>query len=342
MPPKLPKLINCSGCLTKHARPSCLWKKKISEMASKTTPFSADEYQQIFGEDGEAGQVPDRDSPEYLPYIETLSLTRQKELDNSLREQRVREVENKLRRLSVSSNPSAGGGQGPKTQGQSMVTGTSQSTRGTNYQAAASKQQCGNLRLASIPDLSKLCPEAFCSAPKTYDKITFRELIRGCTKVMMYLRYFNVDIDGYLLHLSFIMDKAAIPGVYTTEGLVLYEREVTSKVIRGELSDWPEVDLASDSRFLSYEYTFDHVSCLDQKTSSSGKSRKRNGKKNKSLIYDFDRWDPEICWLWNCRQCEGCDRKHGVCGLCSAPHKALDCDKHRSTNQREESRAAEL
>lgn len=46
-----------------------------------------------------------------------------------------------------------------------------------------------------------------------------------------------MDVEGYLLHMAFIMDKAAIPWVYTTEGLVLYEREVTSKVIRGELSD---------------------------------------------------------------------------------------------------------
>lgn len=85
-----------------------------------------------------------------------------------------------------------------------------------------------NQRRVDIPDLSKLHPEAFCATPKSYEKVTFCELIRGCVKVLMYLRCYKVDTSGYLLHLAFIMDKAAIPGVYTTEGLVLYEREVTS------------------------------------------------------------------------------------------------------------------
>lgn len=70
-------LINCSGCLTRHKRPSCLWRKKISEtsrlkMAEGQTPFTPDEYSSIFGEEGEKGQVPDRDSPDYLPYIKKL------------------------------------------------------------------------------------------------------------------------------------------------------------------------------------------------------------------------------------------------------------------------------
>lgn len=303
------------------------------------TPFSLDEYQLIFGEDGEQGQVPARDSPDYLPYIEKVLLVRQKELEESLRGQRVLEVETKLRRLSLASPPASS--QGATGGNQSFNAGSPQGGGGGTHQGT-NRQQCLNQHLAVIPDLSKLRPEAFCATPKSYEKLTFRELIRGCIKVMMYLRCHNVEIEeGYLLHLAFIMDKAAIPGVYTTEGLVLYEREVTSKVIRGESSDWPEVDLASDSRFLSYEFTFDHVSRLDQKSSSSGRIRKRSGRKTKSLIYDFDRWDPEICWLWNCRQCEGCDRKHGVCGLCSGPHKATDCEKHQASSSKGEAQATE-
>lgn len=54
-------------------------------------------------------------------------------------------------------------------------------------------------------------------------------------------------MDGYLAHISFLKDKASIAGVYTTEGLVLYERSVTSTVLDGSIDDWPGEDPASDS-----------------------------------------------------------------------------------------------
>lgn len=289
-------------------------------MATKGNPFTADEFRTIFGEEGERGEVPPRDSEHYLPYIEKVLLSRQKELEEAMRDKRVVEIESKLRRLSTSAQPLSQSRGGQQAQNNSSFTGQS-----------VSQQPGGNPHLAAVPDLSKLHPETYCSSPKPYDKLTFRELIRGCVKVMMYLRTCEVDVEGYLLHMAFIMDKAAIPGVYTTEGLVLYEREVTSKVIRGELSDWPEVDLASDSRFLSYEFTYDHVGRMDHKGSGNGKSRRRNMKKSKSPIYDFDKWEPDVCWMWNCRQCEGCDRRHGVCGLCTGAHKAIDCEKYTSS-----------
>lgn len=330
------KLINCSGCLTHHARPSYLWRRKIIQRDSETemaAAFSDQEFINIFGEDGEKGLVPDRDSEDYLPYIEKLLLVRQKQLDNSLKEKRVIEIESKLRRLSLSGNSQHSGD-----------TSSKPAQFNTSYSAHSPSPHLpdGGYLLAKVPDLCKLRPEAYCSTPKPYEKLTFRELIRGCVKVTMYLRMCSVNIEGYLLHMAFIMDKAAIPGVYTTEGLVLYEREVTSKVIRGELSDWLEVDLASDSRFLSYEYTFDHVSRLEHKGSANVKSKRKGVRKTRSPIYDFDKWEPDVCWMWNCRQCEGCDRKHGVCGLCMGSHKAIDCDKSQLHPSKGESQAADL
>lgn len=126
--------------------------------------------------------------------------------------------------------------------------------------------------------------------PKSHDKLTFRELIRGCLKVLTFLRLNNINVDGYLAHISFLMDKAAMPGVYTTEGLVLYERAVTSKVLDGSIDDWPEVDPASDSCFLSYEYSFDHVGRSEIKQEKGLGQRRRSGYKMKSQIYDFIAW----------------------------------------------------
>lgn len=181
--------------------------------------------------------------------------------------------------------------------------------------------------------MSKLRPESYSLPLKSHEKLTFRELIRGCLKVLTYLRLHDINIDGYLAHILFLMDKASMAGVYTTEGLVLYERAVTSKVLDGSIDDWPEVDPASDSRFLSYEYTFDHVSRSDGKHEKGQKQYKCSGYKSKSPIYDFAAWgvnSRDLCWLWNCKTCLGCERKHGVCGLCHGSHKAIDCEKHLS------------
>lgn len=197
------------------------------------TPFNDQEFIRIFGEDGEKGLVPARDSEDYLPYVEKLLLVRQKELDNSLKDKRVLEIESKLRRLSTSGHPQQ------TQQFQQASGGGGHSQLNTSYSGHSVSSPTVNRHLAGVHDLCKLRPETYCCSPKSYEKLTFRELVRGCVKVMMYLRTCDIDVEGYLLHLAFIMDKAAIPGVYTTEGLVLYERELTNKVIRGELSDWP-------------------------------------------------------------------------------------------------------
>lgn len=101
--------------------------------------------------------------------------------------------------------------------------------------------------------------------------------------------------------------------VYTTEGLVLYERSVTTKVLDGILLDWPEVDSASDSRFLSYEYTFDHHSKTEKPDRHGKHACRKSARKSSSLLYDFELWDrisPDICWLWNCRTCA--NKFHGL------------------------------
>lgn len=236
-------------------------------------------------------------------------------------ELQTRNVEDKLRRLSLSPLPPAHAGLGAAGGGGISV----------------DPDDPSELRgVSSLADkLSKLRPEYFCDPEKTYDKMTFRELIRGCTKVMSFLRSSNVNVDGYLSHLSFLLDKAAM-GVYTTEGLVLYERNVTTKVLDGVILDWPEVDPSSDSRYLSYEYTFDHMSKTEKQEKHVCHSRRKSTKRSSSVLYDFDLWDKnssDICWMWNCRSCDGCERKHGLCGLCHEAHCAVECEKHLSLNK---------
>lgn len=316
MPPK--PLINCSGCFSRHPRPSCLWKAGTQRVTARYSPatspdmatgFSKEELISIFGDDGAKGLVPPRDSDEYLDYIESALISKQEEIEKDKKAGRMLDVENRLRRLSLSHTP--------------MVKSSPRPDAPEELQG-----------ISTVTDLSKLQPESYSLPPKSHDKLTFRELIRGCLKVLTYLRLNNINVDGYLAHISFLMDKASMAGVYTTEGLVLYERAVTSKVLDGSIDDWPEVDPASDSRFLSYEYTFDHVSRNEIKQDKGLKQRRRSGYKSKSPIYDFVAWgvnSSDLCWLWNCKTCTGCERKHGVCGLCHGNHKAIECEKHLSS-----------
>lgn len=53
--------------------------------------------------------------------------------------------------------------------------------------------------VSSLADkLSKLRPEYYCDPGKTYEKMTFRELIRGCTKVLSFLCVSNVNASGWV------------------------------------------------------------------------------------------------------------------------------------------------
>lgn len=72
-----PELINFSGCLLKHARPSCLWRYKSSkpDVGEKGTPFTQQEYVDLLSEDGAKGIDPERETDEYLAYIEQRLLT---------------------------------------------------------------------------------------------------------------------------------------------------------------------------------------------------------------------------------------------------------------------------
>lgn len=83
-------------------------------------------------------------------------------------------------------------------------------------------------------------------------------------KVLIFLHSSNVNVDGCLAHMGFILDQASLLVVYTTEGLVLYKRSVATKVLEGVLGDWPKVDSASESRCLSYNFMFDHRSKFDK------------------------------------------------------------------------------
>lgn len=157
-----------------------------------------------------SGNVPERGTQKYLDYVEGVLKTQTDAHEKRTLHLHTQLVENRLRRLSMSPLPPAHGAVG-KTAGHDMA----------DADTGADNQATEQRGISSLADqLSKLRPEYFCDPVKTYDKMTFRELIHSCTKVLCFLRTSHINVDGYLSHLSFVLDKAAM-GVYITEGLVL-------------------------------------------------------------------------------------------------------------------------
>lgn len=148
-------------------------------LSRKKTPFTDEEMVRIFGEDADKGSVPERGSPHYLSYIKKVLAAKQADVESSEKAIMTQEIESRLRKLSLSQTWT-----NSRTNGASIIDG--------------------------IADLSKLGPEPYCLPPKSNDKLTFRELINGCLKVLSYLRISGCVIDGYLAHLIYIMDKASM------------------------------------------------------------------------------------------------------------------------------------
>lgn len=109
--------------------------------------------------------------------------------------------------------------------------------------------------------------------------------------MLQWLRSQDICVDGYLSHKSFIMDKSVVGNVDTTEGIILFERAVTSKVIEGSLEDWPEVDPPSVSLYLCYEYTFNHGYRSENKFNSKGRQVGNILNANLSLPFMTSKWN---------------------------------------------------
>lgn len=164
----------------------------------------------MFGDDWEKGTMLERGTMEYLVYIENVLHENEEAYNQSVLHSKTVEMEQKLWQLSLSPLPASHAIHGQAGAGQA----------GVAQNGADAQQQWELLGVSMLADrLSKLCPEFYWDLPKTYEKITFRELMRGCINVLAFLCSSNIDVDGYLSHLGFLMDKASMAEVYTMESL---------------------------------------------------------------------------------------------------------------------------
>lgn len=167
-------LINSGGCFQRHTRPSCLFKQHLKtktepvskdaiESAMASGALSEEESARIFGEDWTNGNVPERGTEAYLTYIEEVLKTQMDVRNKKLLDRQTQDVENRLRRLSMSPLPASHSSIG--------VTGS--------HDPSTDPDSTAELHgVSTLSDkLSKLRPEYFCDPVKTYDKMTFRELI---------------------------------------------------------------------------------------------------------------------------------------------------------------------
>lgn len=85
--------------------------------------------------------------------------------------------------------------------------------------------------------LGKLRPENHLVPIKSYESMNYRELILGMAGVHAHLQQHNRVTYGYEQHCLFVKRKS-VSFLYANSASVLYDRQVTDKVISGEFSDY--------------------------------------------------------------------------------------------------------
>ena len=172
-----------------------------------------------------------------------------------------------------------------------------------------------------------------------HSKMTFKELMSGMSRVMIYLSKSGGDLASYLDHFSFITRKAGVHS-FLDSAYVSYDRTVVESVINGESDTFIKGDLFA----VALHFNVGNLSQpkpMFNKT-SRGRGFRRGGRgqqgfgdmdRDKERERDRDRDQPnqapllegfpeDICYNFNYRTCHGkCSKSH-ICRLCRGPHKA--------------------
>lgn len=143
----------------------------------------------------------------------------------------------------------------------------------------------------------------------SHKNMSYPDLVLGMCGVAKYLLQLGGDIDPYLSHMSFIARQAYLD-CFTDATFVEYDRVVTDAIIHGDIPTYiPGYPLAQALAFHSANHKTQY---------GKPKGRWIQPKRAKSNIAN------EVCYNYNFRSCEGCERLH-VCKQCRGNHKHANC-----------------
>lgn len=164
--------------------------------------------------------------------------------------------------------------------------------------------------------ISMLHPENHLPIVKSYETMTYRDLVLGMAGIHSHLVHAGRPTAGFDAHCLFIKRKAA-SFLYTNLANILYNRFVTNKVISGEYVDFPSSCGDAMLEFYCDSYRVEHG------VNNSHNSGKSPAKPWSGYPYPF-------CFFWNERStcCKrNCSLRH-ECGYChTSEHKSQNCSK---------------
>lgn len=314
--------ILCSACGGRHPRPGGKYCKFLST-GTRTLPgvmasvgLTGEEKEQALGD---IEDIPDRDSPDYVPYLESrigVLTQSMKKLELSTK---AKEAEDKL--FNLFSRYKA-------LERSASMDKTSVKGGGQNQADAGASQQQSPHQWASISDmvsqaggdLGKMHPSAHVEGVP-WDKMSFRDFMLGMCRVSIYMEELHIPTTMYKRHMESILEMAS-SNIYTTEAFLRYDRYVTLLVQEGKLQDWLPSHSHSQNLYFTRVYTFEHVNSR-RKSYASGKSYNSPSKN-----WWNENWPSSICYCYNWRVCNRvkCNHKH-ECSECGLDHKALVCPK---------------
>ena len=320
---------NCVRCLTAYQGEHCAHCPTDFKHISKGLIPSDTMAEGGAGLFPAAVEIPDRDTPDYIAFLEDKLSVQQHKLKQLKEENKLISMESELRYVNLGINREElqqqkyGQRSGfVRNSLYSSDTGDRDYGRGAADMLLRAAPNVGAkiLRKEEEAALSKIRPLSYLVTPKGPDKCSYREFMSGMTHVLTYIINLGHEAKGYAAHMKFIASKAAT-NVYITEYLIRYEMAVTDKVFGELLPDWVSADPECIAIHLGAEATY----AIQGKT-RWGPNRGSSAFGN-SPSADLSSWPKDICWLYNTRQCniQSCNRLH-VCAKCrSKEHLAREC-----------------
>ena len=287
----------------------------------------------------EEGEIPDRDSVEYLSYLSDkiaeeegrLKALQDKSRITAMEEQlsqlRLRSAELEKQNLDQHSTLDLGRALPTETGIAANLLAASKGAPPGSLTGDASfskppltPTQAGYVHRSKEEreTLSKLAALSHLHDPKPAEKITYREFICCMTKVLKFITESGLNPQSYIAHMNFITVKAAL-NLYATDALIKYEEAVTERVISGQYAMWSSADPECVALHLGADATYS--------VRQGGSRWNRASSASFGGARDFSDWPKEICWLFNHTHCyfPRCKKAH-ICYKCKRTgHSMKEC-----------------
>ena len=198
----------------------------------------------------------------------------------------------------------------------------------------------GNDLMSGLQYLSGACqkkkselwlrPDYHIPADKSYEEMSYRELVYGMVNVVQYLNMAQIPeitVADYLEHMKYICLKEIKP-TYDQKAINKYEYDVTTKVFKNKIPKYIAGEHDAEVSNLGMEHTMAFMRAQQQlaKQQPAHNQGRQNQGRPRQNIQGYIPCPDHICKKWNFSLCDyqGCAKAH-ACAVCGGPHRGKTC-----------------